>query len=99
MGGRIERRIELGEEGEAKDSDGDTGTNDEHKGLNVTKGNQLFIQNILHFLYNLFSFIEKRKIGKLRRRDASGDRSSGGSYTSSSRTVVCFLFLPILQEG
>ena len=46
MGGRIERRIELGDEGEAEGFDGDMCTNDEHKGSNVTKGNQLFIQNI-----------------------------------------------------
>ena len=38
------------------------------------------------------SFIGKRKIGKLRRRDVSGDGSRGGGYTFSSRTVVYFSF-------
>ena len=54
-------RIELGEEEEAESFDGDTGMSDEHKGVIVTKGNQIFIQNILRFPLQFVSFIEKRK--------------------------------------
>ena len=69
-GGRIERRIELGDEGEEEGFDGDTGTNDEHKGVIVTKGNQIFIQNILILSLTDFCFIEIQK-EKLRRSVAS----------------------------
>ena len=43
MEGEKRGRIELGEEEEAEGVDGDTGTSDEHKGVIVTKGNQIFI--------------------------------------------------------
>ena len=59
-------RIELGEEEEAEGFDGDTGTSDEHEGEIVTKGNQIFIQNILIFSLTDFHFIELQK-EKLRR--------------------------------
>ena len=48
MEGEKRWRIELGEEEEAEGFDGDTRMSDEHKGVIVTKGNQIFIQNILH---------------------------------------------------
>ena len=47
-----------GEEEEAEGFDGDTGTSDEHEGEIVTKGNQIFIQNLLHFSLYVFSFID-----------------------------------------
>ena len=49
------RRIELGE-GLRKGNGGDTGRNDEHKRVNVTKGNQIFIKNNCLFSYK-FSFL------------------------------------------
>ena len=55
-------RIELGEEEEVEGFDGDTGTNDEHKGVIVTKGNQIFIQKyILPFVYKLLFYREKEE--------------------------------------
>ena len=50
MEGEKRARIELGGEGEAEGFDGDMGTSDEHKGVIVAKGNQIFIQNITSFL-------------------------------------------------
>ena len=42
--------------------DGDTGRNDEHKGVNVT-GNQIFIQNNVHFSFLHVSFYRSKRRG------------------------------------
>ena len=54
-------RIELGEEEEAEGFDGDMGTSDEQQGEIATKGNQIFIQNILILSLIDFCFIELQK--------------------------------------
>ena len=70
MGGRIERRIELGDEGEAEGFDGDTGMNEEHEGSNITKGNQLFIKKYTIVFLLRFPFY-RCKERKLWRGEAS----------------------------
>ena len=90
--GRTEREVEFREERMRERH------REEHEHKDKVTGNQIFVQNILCFPLQFVSFIEKRKIGRLRRRDVSGDRSSCGGYASSSWTVFCLLLLPILAR-
>ena len=64
---------------------------------NTNKGNQ-FSFKIHCFPLQFVSFIEKRKIGKLRRRDASKERRSRGGYAPVVWTVIGLFLLPIMQD-
>ena len=66
--GENKKRVELGKEEDAEGFDGDTGTSDEHEGEIVTKGNQIFIQNILHLFSYRFRYIKLEKSDYGRRR-------------------------------
>ena len=88
MEGEKRGRIELGEEEEAEGFDRDTPTRDEHEGEIVTKGNQIFIQNILRFPLQFVSFIEERKDREVATKRRLGDRNCCGGYASSLWTSL-----------
>ena len=81
-----------------KGNGGDTGRNDEHKGVNVTKGNQIFIQNILTFLYNRFPFKgEGDRSLRLKRRVTEG--AAVVAVSSSPRKLILVFFFDGITMG
>ena len=81
-----------------KGNGGDTGRNDKHKGVNVTKGNQLFIQNIMTFLYSRFPFKgEGDRSLRLKRRVAEG--AAVVEVSSSPRKLISVFFFEGITTG
>ena len=60
-GGRKEREVETWRGDLRKGNGGDTGRNDEHKGVNVTKGNQFYQK---HHQFSFTIVLIERKRGK-----------------------------------
>ena len=67
-------------------------------GIKSNHETKFIINKQLCFPLQFVSFIEKRKVERLGRRDASGERSSCGGYPSSLWTVFCLLLPPILAR-